>query len=71
MRSVKNSTSLTLSTTNLKSFIKNSVPIFLLRHGTHCFKTIRADENSINLDGGRKITIFSFMAVFLSIKQLF
>jgi hypothetical protein len=35
------------------------------------FKTIQADENSINLDGGRKITIFSFMAVFLSIKQLF
>jgi hypothetical protein len=46
-----------IGTGNNMKFVKNS--------------TIQADENSINLDGGRKITIFSFMAVFLSIKQLF
>jgi hypothetical protein len=31
----------------------------LPRHGIHCFQTIWANENSINLDGGWKSTIFN------------
>jgi hypothetical protein len=34
--------------------LKIPVLIFLPRHGIYCFKTIWANENSVNLDEGRK-----------------